>query len=416
MNIRFFSVVLLLSIPFLPSFIYSSDPSENAYREWVNGPLSDAHFFPIAVWLQSPDNALNYKEAGINTYVGLWRGPTEAQLKTLRDAGMKVICSQNEVGLANRNDPTIVGWMHQDEPDNAQPITDPETGEKTYGPPVSPQKVVDLYKEMQKADPTRPILLNLGQGVANDEWKGRGRWGKREDYFTYVKGCDILSFDVYPVVGIRKPDGENYLWYVAKGVDRLMEWSDGEKIIWNCIECTHISNPDKKATPHQVRAEVWMSIIHGSMGLIYFVHEFQPRFNEDALLDDPEMLAGVTELNRQIHSLAPILNTNSLSDAVQAKSSNPDAPVDIMTKRYDGELYVFSVGMRNAATDATFSLAKKTPATEVEVVNENRTIQIQDGEFIDHFDPYDVHIYRIPESVDLGILYPANYLDSSKTF
>ena len=43
-----------------------------------------------------------------------------------------------------------------------------------------------------------------------------------------------------------------------------------------------------------MKAEVWMSLIHGSKGLIYFVHEWYPRFNEAALLDDPEMAAGVT--------------------------------------------------------------------------------------------------------------------------
>ena len=45
-------------------------------------PLNDPNFFPLAVWLQSPNNAAKYKAAGINTYVGLWRGPTEEQLAT----------------------------------------------------------------------------------------------------------------------------------------------------------------------------------------------------------------------------------------------------------------------------------------------------------------------------------------------
>src|SRR4029079_18605856 len=90
---------------------------------------------------------------------------------------------------------------------------------------------------------------------------------------------------------------------------RLRKWSNDRKIVWNCIECTHISNPRAKATPHQVKAEVWMSLIHGSRGLIYFVHQFQPKFNEHALLDDPEMLAAVSALNHQVHDLAPVLNS-----------------------------------------------------------------------------------------------------------
>ena len=78
--------------------------------------------FPLAVWLQSPKNAPKFKALGINTYVGLWKGPTEEQLVELRKRGMKVICSQNAVGLRHLYDPTIIGWMHGDEPDNAQGI------------------------------------------------------------------------------------------------------------------------------------------------------------------------------------------------------------------------------------------------------------------------------------------------------
>lgn len=51
-----------------------------------------------------------------------------------------------------------------------------------------------------------------------------------------------------------------------------------------------------------------MALIHGARGLIYFVHEWKPRFNESALLDDPEMLAAVTRINRQIHALALVFN------------------------------------------------------------------------------------------------------------
>src|SRR5262249_50821903 len=150
-----------------------------------------------------------------------------------------VICEQRHDWEAHKADRTIVGWMHGDEPDNAQPVTDPATGRRGYGGPVPPDKVVAEYEQMRAADPTRPIMLNLGQGVANDEWKGRGAGAHIEDYLTYVKGSDIVSFDVYPVVGIGKPDGENYLWYVPKGVDRLNKWSEGQKLVWNCIECTH---------------------------------------------------------------------------------------------------------------------------------------------------------------------------------
>lgn len=368
---------------------------KTSYSQWKYGLSADPSYFPIAVWLQNPANARRYQAAGINLYVALWQGPTETQLKSLREARMPVICDQNEVGLAHKEDTTIVGWMHGDEPDNAQPVTDPATGKSSYGPPVPPAKIVAEYQKRRNIDRTRPVLLNLGQGVANDEWVGRGPNAKLSDYQTYVKGSDIVSFDVYPVAGLPKPDSENYLWYVAKGVERLMQWTGGKKPVWNCIECTRIDAGKVKATPHQVRAEVWMALIHGSRGLIYFVHEFKPKFNEHALLDDEPMLVAVTGINQQIRSLALVLNSSTVPGAAAVSSSDSRVPIAVMAKRHAGKTYVFAVGMRNGAARGAFTISGLPKTATVQVLGENRTLKVAAGRFEDDFAPYDVHLYRI---------------------
>jgi hypothetical protein len=379
--------IILLSI--ISAGLGANAPA-NPYAQWQNGPPHSADFFPIAVWLQSPRNAEKYKQAGINTYVGLWRGPTDEQLAELKNAGMKVICHQNRTALQHADDPTIIGWMHGDEPDNAQSLGQG----KGYGPPILPQKIIDDYGNIRAKDPTRPVLLNLGQGVAWDGYYGRGvRTNHPEDYAEYVKGCDIASFDIYPVVHER-PQIAGKLWYVANGVERLVKWTGGKKVVWNCIECTHISNPNAKATPHQVKCEVWMSITHGSMGLIYFVHEWQPRFNESALLSDPEMLSAVTAINHQITELAPVLNSPTIEDTASVSSSNESVPVATMVKKHDGATYLFAVAMRGDKTTATFTLQPTEGVKSVEVIGENRTIAINDGVFKDDFEAWDVHLYR----------------------
>ena len=368
-----------------------ADAPANPYAQWENGLPRGSDFFPIAVWLQNPRNAVRYKQAGINTYVGLWRGPTEEQLEELKKAGMKVICHQNKTALKHINDPTIIGWMHGDEPDNAQSLG----RGKGYGPPILPKKIIDDYHKIRQADSTRPVLLNLGQGVAWDGWYGRGvRTNHPEDYPEYVKGCDIASFDIYPAVH-DKPEVAGNLWFVAKGVERLKKWTGGKKVVWNCIECTRINNPNTKATPHQVKCEVWMSIIHGSMGLIYFVHEWQPRFNESALLSDPEMLSVVTAINRQITELAPALNSPTIGNAASVSSSNKTVPIAMMVKKNNGATHLFTVGMRGDKTTATFTLQHQQGIQNVEVIDENRTITVKDGVFKDNFDAWDVHLYRI---------------------
>ncbi len=365
---------------------------------WTNGPPTDPSYFPIAVWLQDPRNAPRFKAAGINLYVGLWRGPTPSQLDTLEQAGMPVICAQTPTGLAHRHRSIIVGWMHDDEPDNAQSL-----GEgRGYGPPLSPTRIQADYERLRAADPTRPVLLNLGQGVAYDNYIGRGvRRNRPEDYPEYLKGCDIASFDIYPVVH-ENPEVAGKLEFVARGVSRLREWTRGEKTVWNCIECTHIGNPKAKATPDQIRSEVWMALIHGSRGLIYFVHQFQPTFKEAALLDDPEALAAVTALNQRIRDLAPVLNRPTLTNRVTVAASEPDVPIGAMMKQLRATNYLFTVNLRPRPTRATFTfphpstLPDVAAGTPITVLDESRTLTLDQAAFTDHFEPYQVHLYRWP--------------------
>jgi hypothetical protein len=355
------------------------------------GFLADPNVFPVAVWLQSPARAADYKAIGVNLYVGLWKGPTEAQLADLKRHGMRVICSQNAAGLKQIDDPAIVGWMHGDEPDNAQSLGKG----KGYGPPVTPAKVVEDYERIKKADPSRPVLLNLGQGVAWDKYIGRGtRTNHPEDYPEYVKGCDIASFDIYPAVHDHR-DVAGKLWFVADGVSRLRKWTDGRKPVWNCIECTHISNPKAKATPQQVKAEVWMSLVRGSRGLIYFAHQFQPTFVEAGLLADKEMAAAVGAINKQIHELAPVLNGPAVEGGVTVASSAAAVPVEAVAKRREGATYVFAVGMRDGTTAATFTVAGLTGRAKAEVLGENRSVEVRDGVFKDEFGAWGVHLYII---------------------
>jgi len=364
----------------------------NPYVQWKNGPPKDAGYFPIAVWCQVPGDAARYRQAGINLYVALWDGPTEDQLAELKKCGMQVICEQNAVGLAHKDDPTIVGWLQPDEPDNAQELP----GGKGWGLPISPAEIHKGYDAMRKADSTRPVYCGLGVGVAWDGWYGRNvPADKRDEYAEpqYLKGCDIVGFDIYPAAsGDAAVKGK--LDFVALGVSRLYKWADGKKIVWNTIECTNISGAGK-ATPKQVKAEFWMSLVRGSQGVLYFCHQMGPKFDEHALLDDPEMLAGVTAINKQVHELAPALNSPTVKDALKVECSNQAVPVATMVKKEGGATYIFAVAMQPGETEAAFTLDGLPAGAKVEVIGENRKIEPADGKFKDRFSDWDVHLYRI---------------------
>ena len=291
------------------------------------------------------------------------------------------------------------GWMHGDEPDNAQEIKDPKSGKTGYGPPVPPADIVAAYNALVQADPTRPVMLNLGQGVANDEWKGRGSAGKPSDYLTYVKG--MTHRFIRRLSHCRQSDKpgrrKNYLWLVPRAWTFFSKWTSEKKIVWNCIECTHIGDASRQATPHQVKAEIWMSLIHGSTGLIYFVHQFKPKFDEHALLDDPPMLAAVTAINSQIHDLAPALNSPTIPGSLTVSSPTKDIPIDLrgLVKRQGEATYACCGDQAKRKTRTEVISVKGISTGEAEVIGETRTIPIRNGEFADDFAAYDVHLYRI---------------------
>ncbi len=409
-----------------------TDSGRAPYAQWENGPPADPDWFPIAVYLQGPANASRYRDVGVNVYIGLWKGPTEEQLAELRKHDMLLICEQNEVGMEHLDDPLIIGWMQMDEPDNAQRMGAywksveqikeawpnapadglPEWHSRTmedwgeWGPCESPKTIIERYEEMKANDPTRPVYLGLGMGVAYDGWQGRRRANHPEDYAIYMRGADIAGFDIYPMATLYEAVRDQ-IWRVPFGVQRLVKWSHGNNIIWNSLECSQISREGRGPTPQQTRAEVWMSLIHGSTGIIYFSHVMESsRFSETGLLDDPDMAATVKDTNEQIHRLARVLNSPTLCEALAVEADParvpPEeaatvgtGPVPAMAKRHDGDVYVFAVNMQSWPVSAEFTVKDLDGKADAEVVDENRTLPVEDGSFADEFAPYEVHIYRI---------------------
>ena len=366
------------------------------YKRWSNGPApsGDPNFFPIAVWYQEPSTARGYKSLGVNLFVAI---PHNGDPAPLAAAGMGVfyLGAHKRVAVPDQRKALLArwgsltrAWGQIDEPDNAQPLP----GRKGYGPCVPPPQVVEVYNQYRKADPTRPVYLGVGKSVDDNKTHMRGVCTHHyEDYPAYIRGSDIVSYDSYPV-NVHKP-----LWYVAKGMDELRSWARYRKPVYEAVETTAIQATAGRPTPADVRSEVWMLIIHGGMGVIYFCHIFTPKMDPAGMLHDPAMSRAVAALDRQILRLAPVLNTPSVANGVRVVSSNPMTPVDTMLKRRQGSTYLFTVAARpGGPATATFTLRDCPPHATVTVIDENRTILIVNGTFKDDFSkPYEVHLYRI---------------------
>jgi hypothetical protein len=358
------------------------------YRKWANGPSAEPDYFPISVWLQNPTNVDRYAEVGVNNFTGLWNGPTDEQLGMLGTAGTSTYCEQTLVWKQHLDDRTITAWMQPDGPDNAQ-----ENAAGGYDPCVDPAKVVAIYDELRANDPTRPVYLGLGRGVADPEWVGRGTCTGRTDmYPAYTEGGDLLSFHLYP-----HNDGKP-IEMVGAGVANLVGWAGARKAVIPTIEASDI-NGGARPSPAEIQAEVWMSLIHGAMGIQYFCHRIAQPFSETDCLDDAPTAAALKAINTRIHELAPVLNVPSVANGVQVASSAADIPVDVMLKRHGRATYLFAVEMRAGKTTATFTLRGIPATATIEVLGEDRRPELTaaDGgaSFSDAFSDYGVHLYRV---------------------
>ena len=379
-------------VPAIPTIAWTSP-----YAGWSRGIPADPAFFPISVWLQGSWHATEMANLGVNIYVGNNAGTdtlAASDLATLKAQGIYAIVGQDAVGLANVDDPTIVGWwMTPDEPDNAQ-----SNGSGGYGPPVAPATLVAQYASYKAADPTRPIYLGLGQGVAYDGWEGRGSNAPAES--GYVPAADIVDFDIYPYNNCGGDANEQVtcgqFWLNALGVDRLQQWSTRGQAVWTDIETTIIDAQSTSGpTPAQTKSEVWLALIHGANGITYFLDSWNPSFREDAIFESTTMVAAVTALNQQIKTLAPVLNSADIPNLVSVTVPSAGPPVDVVVKASGSKLYVFAAVARAGATTATFTIAGMTGNGVAVVEGENRSVDVVAGKFSDPFAANDVHVYAV---------------------
>lgn len=380
-----------------PKAYKMSDAPEAAETVFFQSPFDDPDFFAVMVWLQpaSPKVLQEYKALGVNVFMGgldSYPSPKgKAWLDALWQAGLYAVIEFSEPAVQDGlyKHPAMAGWVHLDEPDlmNAD----------QSGPVATPEMVAASFARIRELQPAHRVFLNLSQSVAYERFVGKAV--PDEAYPRYLRGCDVVQYDIYPCNSFA--DGGERLHLVAKGLDRLNQWAEGKKMLGFAIETNKFTPPgaagSRAPTAEEFQTEAWMAIVHGARYLNLFCHSWSKELDPQKAVEVagiyPHIKAVLPRVTGQIKSLAKVINSPTVKDKVTV-ATTLGSRVDVLVKELDGSTYVFAVNMFKKPEKAAFTV-KGLEGAKVEVLFESRSLEAKGGAFADDFAPYAVHRYKI---------------------
>lgn len=221
-----------------------------------------------------------------------------------------------------------------------------------------------VYMKREKARfPYKPVLMN-------NAWLGiAGRFAGLP--------TDILMIDFYLTT-----EGTTVDMVVSK-VDVLRAITPG-KPCWYFLASENSLHPRIPSYKEQI-AQCWGSVAAGATGLSWFVNMPTSRCCYDALVD----------INRELLENTDFLCSDELcGGAIVSETENY---VRCLTRKRGNEWRLYTANINpHPNAKVTFTLPADIPQNaKVEVMYENRTLQARNGTFVDSFDGYSRHIYRI---------------------
>src|ERR1035437_9847521 len=260
-------------------------------REFV---INGKPFFPIMSWDQAKKSYAMLNEIGINTFCG------NADPLAAKESGCYAITDFKAGQVENGH---VLAWIFPDEPDMAA-----GKGAKAK-PRMSAEKVVAECNKIHSSTPKRLIFMTFtGDFRKKSSTYPPEVWEKI--YPEFIKGADVLGFDIYPIYG---SGDAGHLNLVGSGVADLTQLA-GTRPVYTWIETskgsqwmTYEKQPD--VLPMHTRNEMWQAIINGATAIGYFTHVWKPEFKEYG--PTPEMTKELTRINAQITRLAPVILSGS---------------------------------------------------------------------------------------------------------
>ena len=295
--------------------------------------------------------------------------------------------------LVNRfkNHPSLLCWEMEDEPAFTWNSAEPR---------VKPEPLIETYQLIKQEDPDHLVITN------------HGPVNLISTLAKYNRSTDIVACDVYPVIphGIKPtyalyPDGlqgdllNPYVSQVGEYTDKMKQVVENSRPVFMVLQAfswemlkkeeerdtTMIRYPNYKES----RFMAYNAIVHGATGILYWGSNYTPQ--PSPFMDD------LNKVCSELAGMQEILATRSVELYITKEyhelGYSIDTGIETLAKRVNDQYYLITVN--SDKNRVKVSLSGLDQFEKAIVLNEERTVVINEGKLTDSFEPFDVHIYKL---------------------
>lgn len=273
----------------------------------------------------------------------------------------------------------------------------------------NPAPFVEAYKLVKQLDPNH--LIWISQAPVLDQKQFNPATAERLAAFT--PAADVFAIDIYPIpAGKHSPKFPNKNISAVGDYTKIIKEASGQnklvfmilQVFWSGVNPKH--NPKNTIvfpTAKEERYMTYLAIIDGANSLSYFGLCVQP----DPKHENQDLRLGCN-WNFWKTVLKPILAELKPGSELYPALVGPDvnntvkftgAPqIEVRCKRTNSQvspLYIMAAEREGGTQHVTFSGFGGNEHTTVQVLYENRTLEVKGGAFTDTFAEHDVHIYKV---------------------
>lgn len=207
---------------------------------------------------------------------------------------------------------------------------------------------------------------------------------------------DVLGMDTYPIAHFANPMDEvkrvaGAAAQVGAEKDKPF-WMVLQIFSWRDYPWDSRYKTGRPPTRKEMRAMTYLATNRGAKGLIYYSY-FDIRNDADYAERWPQ----IKGIAAEISELSPVFLSTDRTNAYDITCNN--GSIDFKLMKQGGDYYLFAVNTKNEnIAGVSFQNNMEVKPHEINVLFEARTqIPTDNGNFIDDFGPYEVHVYRWDE-------------------